>query len=170
VYVQAGEWFGIQGKMKPQPFSQAKTNAFALRDELKDRWPGVFDHFPVRYAVAFPNTTELRGHLPPDIKRSQLFLAPDLEDPQNAIDLLLAGARVGSRFTVEQMNGFACTVNEWKLYAHHKFVRLKDLMPIVASQLLVEQGRAKPGWHWLGLVERVLGATNEFSSRVLTSR
>ena len=105
VYVQAGEWFGIQGKMKPQPFSQAKTNAFALRDELKDRWPGVFDHFPVRYAVAFPNTTEVRGDLPPDIKRSQLFFAPDLEDPQNAIDLLLAGARVGARFTVEQMNG-----------------------------------------------------------------
>jgi thymidine kinase len=105
VYVQAGEWFGIQGKMKPQPFGQAKTNAYALRDELKSRWPGVFVHFPVRYAVAFPNTTEVRGDLPPDIKRSQLFLAPDLEDPQNAIDLLLAGARVGSRFTVEQMNG-----------------------------------------------------------------
>ena len=105
VYVQAGEWYSRQGRMKPQPFSQAKTNAFALRNELKDRWPGVFDHFPVRFGVAFPNTTELRGHLPPDIKRSQLFLAPDLEDPQNAIDLLLAGARVGARFTVEQMNG-----------------------------------------------------------------
>ena len=105
VYVQAGDWYGRQGKMKPQPFSQAKTNAYALRDELKDRWPGVFDHFPVRFGVAFPNTTELRGHLPPDIKRSQLFLAPDLEDPQNAIDLLLAGARIGSRFTVDQMNG-----------------------------------------------------------------
>jgi len=105
VYVQAGDWYGRQGKMKPQPFSQAKTNAYALRDELKDRWPGVFDHFPVRFGVAFPNTTELHGHLPPDIKRSQLFLAPDLEDPQNAIDLLLAGARIGSRFTVDQMNG-----------------------------------------------------------------
>ena len=105
VYVQAGEWYGRQGKMKPQPFSQAKTNAYALRNELKDRWPGVFDHFPVRFGVAFPNTTELRGHLPPDIKRSQLFLAPDLEDPQNAINTLLAEARVGSRFTVEQMNG-----------------------------------------------------------------
>jgi len=105
VYVQAGEWYGKQGKMKPQPFSQAKTNAYALRDELKERWPGVFEHFPVRFGVAFPNTTELHGHLPPDIKRSQLFLAPDLEDPQYAIDILLAEARVGSRFTVEQMNG-----------------------------------------------------------------
>ena len=105
VYVQAGEWFGIQGKMKPQPFSQAKTNAYALRDELKKRWPGVFDHFPVRYAVAFPNTTEVRGDLPPDIKRSQLFLAPNLEDPQFAIDTLLAEARVGMRFTADQMNG-----------------------------------------------------------------
>ena len=25
VYVQAGEWYGRQGKMKPQPFSQAKA-------------------------------------------------------------------------------------------------------------------------------------------------
>ena len=105
VYVQAGEWFGIKGKMKPQPFSQAKNNAFALRDELKSRWPGVFDHFPVRYAVAFPNTSAVRGDLPPDIKRSQLFLAPDLEDPQYSIDMLLSEARVGQRFTTEQMNG-----------------------------------------------------------------
>ncbi|CAB4724788.1 unannotated protein [freshwater metagenome] len=105
VYVQAGEWFGIQGKMKPQPFSQAKTNAYALRDELKKRWPGVFDHFPVRYAVAFPNTTEVRGDLPPDIKRSQLFLAPNLEDIQHAIEMFVAESRPGARFTVEQMNG-----------------------------------------------------------------
>ena len=89
VYVQAGEWYSRQGRMKPQPFSQAKTNAFALRNELKDRWPGVFDHFPVRFGVAFPNTTELRGHLPPDIKRSQLFLAPDLEDPQMPLTCFL---------------------------------------------------------------------------------
>ena len=44
-YVQAGEWYGRQGKMRPQPFSQAKTNAYALRNELKDRWPGVFEFF-----------------------------------------------------------------------------------------------------------------------------
>ena len=105
VYVQGGEWYGVQGKMKPQPFSQAETNAYALRDELKKRWPGVFDHFPVRFGVAFPNTTELHGHLPPAVKRSQLFLAPDLEDIQHAIEMFVAESRPGSRFTVEQMNG-----------------------------------------------------------------
>ena len=105
VYVQGGEWYGVQGKMKPQPFSQAETNAYALRDELKKRWPGVFDHFPVRFGVAFPNTTELHGHLPPAVKRSQLFLAPDLEDIQHAIETFVAESRPGSRFTVEQMNG-----------------------------------------------------------------
>ena len=105
VYVQAGEWYGVQGKMKPQPFSQAETNAYALRDELKKRWPRVFDHFPVRFGVAFPNTTELHGHLPPAVKRSQLFLAPDLEDVQYAIDMFVAESRPSARFTVEQMNG-----------------------------------------------------------------
>lgn len=104
VHIDKGQWFGMQGVMTPQPFTQARDNAYALRQELAKRWPATFKYFKVRYGVVFPNTTEVKGALPADISPSQLLLGPDMDDLQYAIEVLIAEARVGERFTAEQMN------------------------------------------------------------------
>ncbi|MEX0768166.1 MAG: NERD domain-containing protein [Microthrixaceae bacterium] len=73
--------------LKKQPYQQAQSNAFALRDLLRSEC-----HLPnlhVEYAVAFPNTTAFEGDLPTEVDRTQLLIASDLDDPQHAIDLLM---------------------------------------------------------------------------------
>jgi len=73
--------------LKTQPYQQAQSNAFALRDLLR-RECGL-RNLNVEYAVAFPNTTSFEGRLPPEVNRAQLLIATDLDDPQHAIELLM---------------------------------------------------------------------------------
>jgi len=73
--------------LDPQPFDQASSNAFALRNLLRERCD--IPHLNVEYAVAFPNTSSYEGQLPTDVNRAQLLIGPDLEDVQHAVDLLM---------------------------------------------------------------------------------
>lgn len=75
--------------MDPQPLLQAKNNSYALRELLRSSAP-EFEHLRVEYAVAFPNALTVTGTLPPDINGAQILTSNALEDPQAAIDTLMA--------------------------------------------------------------------------------
>jgi hypothetical protein len=85
-----GGMFEANGRvMKPQPLTQAKQNAYELRDRLREVLPNR-RHLRVEYAVAFPNAGELAGALPPGIANEQILTAGSLDDLGDAIDRLTA--------------------------------------------------------------------------------
>lgn len=97
VQVRDGRWCGADGRaLSPQPFDQARKNAYALRDELRDVGPGL-ERLAVDYAVALPNTVGFEGQLPPDHVRAQVLTADELGSIADAIlDLVSARSRVRS--------------------------------------------------------------------------
>lgn len=89
-----GVWYSGNEPMEPQPFQQAKSNAYTLRDHL--RTSCALPNLRVDFGVAFPNVTELSGRLPTDLERAQILIGPDLEDPQDALERLMT-ARWGNQ-------------------------------------------------------------------------
>ncbi len=89
VAVREGEWVSNGKPLKPQPFAQARENAYALRRVLRPAAPGL-EHLGVEYAVAFPNTRTVKGRLPPDVKAAQVLTDHSLEDPAEAIEAAMA--------------------------------------------------------------------------------
>ena len=90
IEVRDGIWCSGRHPSKPlkqQPYDQAKSNAFELRDLLRSECD--LPNLHVEYGVAFPNTTSFEGRLPPEVNRAQLLIASDLDDPQHAVDLLM---------------------------------------------------------------------------------
>ena len=86
VSVREGVWCSGERQLSPQPFEQARNNAGTLRDLLQKHQPDLFEHAKVRYAVAFPNTAEVRGSLPPEMRPEELFLAPAIDDIVTAVE------------------------------------------------------------------------------------
>ena len=89
VVIERGEWcFGARRqRFDVPPPEQAKGNAYALRDLLRTHLPHL-PHLQVNWAIALPNTERVDGALPPDVVADQLVLAPDLDDPTAAIEVI----------------------------------------------------------------------------------
>ena len=103
VRLNGGIWYGSSGPLKPQPFAQAKDNAYKLREILIKKDKPLFQGLPVRYGVIFPNTTSFVGELPADIEREQLLLGTDLEDIKYAVDELIRVTGRGLKMRREHM-------------------------------------------------------------------
>ncbi len=88
VKVKEGQWVAHGKALQPQPFAQARENAYALRRVLRGVHPDL-ERLQVEYAVAFPNTKQITGQLPPDIHAPQVLLADALDDPAEAMDQVL---------------------------------------------------------------------------------
>jgi len=99
VWLEGGVWRDARGRLEMQPTEQAKKNSYELRSFLRNMFPADLAHLDVYYGVVFPNTTEIRGHLPPGIRRSQVMVAADLEDISSALQTLRAEASIGMRLT-----------------------------------------------------------------------
>lgn len=82
-----GIWRDNRGPLSPQPMEQARSNAFTLRDFLRNLSPDL-KNLEVDYTIAFPNTAEIRGGLPPNLDRKHLMLSDDLLMADEAIDNL----------------------------------------------------------------------------------
>jgi hypothetical protein len=103
VRLNGGIWYGDSGPLKPQPFAQAKDNAFKLRKMLEQKDKQLFEGLPVRYGVIFPNTTSFTGDLPAAIRREQLFLGSDLAEIKFAIDELIRVTGRGMKMQRDHM-------------------------------------------------------------------
>jgi hypothetical protein len=88
VEIQEGLWRSAGVVLEPQPLKQASSNAYALRDRLREISP-EFAHQHVEFAVAIPNTGAITGVLPPGTHRAQVVTATDLEDAETAIERLM---------------------------------------------------------------------------------
>lgn len=86
--LKSGQFLAHGAPMHPQPFDQARSNAYLLRSRIREVLPHR-PHLEVRYGVAFPNALAIKGALPPEFTRSQLLLAPDLDDAAGAVERLL---------------------------------------------------------------------------------
>ncbi len=86
--LEQGVWCAGGVPMSPQPLTQAKNNAYALRERLRLAHP-TLNRVRVEYAVVFPNMSDIVGKLPPDVDRAQFLLAGDLEDPMSELDRLM---------------------------------------------------------------------------------
>ena len=86
--IRGGLWCSDGRPLEPQPLSQARDNAYELRNRLRS-CSSALTHIQVEYAVAFPNIFELLGDLPPDVHPTQVLTSHDLEAPQDAIELLM---------------------------------------------------------------------------------
>ena len=64
-HIREGIWYAGSDPMQPQPLAQARDNAYALRNRIRKLHPSL-SQTKVEYAVAFPNVSEVRGHLPTD--------------------------------------------------------------------------------------------------------
>jgi len=85
--IAEGIWRDSHGPLSPQPVDQARNNAFTLRNYLRGLSPDL-QHVDVDYTIAFPNTADIRGGLPPDIDRKHVMLSNDLLAIDEAIDNL----------------------------------------------------------------------------------
>lgn len=89
VSVERGRWRDARGELRPQPPTQARDNAYALRDLLREQFPQR-RHLQVAYAIALPNTTAVTGSVGRDLDRRQVLTATDLDDPADAIEAIAA--------------------------------------------------------------------------------
>lgn len=89
--IRDGQWETHGSRMEPQPFDQARRNAYGLRSLLRAKLDD--HHLEVAYGVALPNATAVTGNLPEDVDPAQLILADGLDDPADALEAL-----VGSRW------------------------------------------------------------------------
>ena len=111
VEIRDGKWIDVANgrPLAPQPFGQARTNAYALRDLLRGRVRGL-RHLDVGFGVAFPNTSDVVGDLPPEVAREQIVTAFELEDPIDAV-LGLVGARTwGRRLSASEVEDVVATL------------------------------------------------------------
>ena len=75
VAIRDGMWHYDVRVLDPQPYDQARKNAYALRDELRSADP-CLARVQVEYAVAFPNTLGVEGTLPVDVHRARCSPTP----------------------------------------------------------------------------------------------
>jgi hypothetical protein len=97
VHLDGGVWKDHQGALDPQPMDQARNNAYKLRRLLRDRFPGELDFLAVHYGVALPNTRAIVGSLPPAYTASQILTGPDLLDPFEKIQAIVAEGQIGPK-------------------------------------------------------------------------
>ena len=88
VSIESGEWRSGAGPgsflLEPQPPDQARKNAYALRDHLRDAIPHL-SRLEVPYGIALPHTTAVVGHLP-DLDPSQILTSQSLDDASETIE------------------------------------------------------------------------------------
>ena len=99
VQLRHGQFVPDRGHLPVQPHVQARANAYALRDLLREADPTLAT-LRVEYATVFPNTVDRRGELPPEIKPEQFMTSTFFDDPADAIDRLLClrwgGQQIGA--------------------------------------------------------------------------
>ena len=86
--IRGGKWYAGGEPMVPQPFDQARDNAYSLRNMLRQVSPTLFERLQVPYAVAFPNMSRVEGHETREFKESQLLLEPQISDLRFVIENL----------------------------------------------------------------------------------
>ena len=100
--IREGQWYGELGTpLQKSPIKQAKDNAYELRKRLRHEVDGL-EQIRVDYGIALPNTRELVGALPPDIKPVQVLTSVELADVNDAIEDLVFERSWNRSFTPEQ--------------------------------------------------------------------
>ena len=100
--IREGQWYGELGTpLQKSPIKQAKDNAYELRKRLRHEIDGL-EQIRVDYGIALPNTRELVGALPPDIKPVQVLTSLELADVNDAIEDLVFERSWNRSFTPEQ--------------------------------------------------------------------
>jgi len=99
IHLEGGVWKDSQGALDPQPMDQARKNAYKLRQLLRDRFPGELDYLAVHFGVALPNTRAISGSLPPGYTINQILTGPDLLDPFEKIQAIVAEGVVGPKMS-----------------------------------------------------------------------
>ena len=178
VRLNGGIWYGDSGPLKPQPFTQAKDNAFKLRKILEQKDKDLFEGLPVRYGVIFPNTISFTGDLPAAIRREQLLLGPDLADIKFAIDELIRVTGRGMKMQRDHMEAvidFLCPNADFtwdpeaRIRMHHQRMealcasQVRALERLDANRRVMVTGGAGSGKTRLALgwARRALIARNE---------
>ena len=87
--IRAGHWYANGTPMVPQPFEQARNNAYAIRDHLRAAHADLYN-LQVEYAVAFPNAGVISGDLPPEVHSVQIFTSSHVDDIRTAVDDLMS--------------------------------------------------------------------------------
>ena len=138
--VRDGVWFDNGHRMQPQPFQQAKDNAYTLRQLLRDAHPAL-RQVTVDYAVAFPRASQLKGELPMEIDSRQVFLGPDLDACQEKLHDLVFRRHVappsqeGLAAFVEMFLGNCEFTFEPEALARHARRRLSEISDLQVSAL-----------------------------------
>lgn len=96
IHLSGGVWKRSQRHETPD--AQAKSNAYVVRDCLRQVIPQIPDH--VAWSVALPDCSRFDGLLPPSMEREQLLLGSDIDEPTNAIERLFSTA---SPLTAQQL-------------------------------------------------------------------
>jgi len=80
ITLKSGQWIGTDR----DPVAQLRNNSYTLQQNLAietgNRYLRVFS------ALCLPMVTKVTGRLPAGLDRSQLILAPDLDDPRKSLD------------------------------------------------------------------------------------
>lgn len=86
IEIREGVWFGNGERMKTQPPSQAHTNAYELRDRLRNL--DGLGKLRIPYGIVLPNAGGVTGRLGTDLKPEQVLCADALEDWADAVERL----------------------------------------------------------------------------------
>lgn len=86
--IKDGRWCHGGVELAQQPPAQAKTNAYALRNLLREQIPHL-RHLHVHYGIALPNAPSIGEAKTFDLDRSQILGVQELEDPIDALDQLV---------------------------------------------------------------------------------
>ena len=138
VEVRDGVWRHAGRVMDPQPYDQARKNAYALRDRLVQELPDLTG-VRTSYAVALPNTSSYQGTLPTDVIPEQILTGPVLEDPTSAIETLALARWTSRPLTSEDIGAIVAVLRPdvdfcWDPTARHRSARAR-LDELCATQL-----------------------------------
>ncbi|CAN5666153.1 ATP-binding domain-containing protein [soil metagenome] len=109
IAVRSGVWHGPDLLMTPQPPTQARQNAYALRDLLRGSSP-ILDRVFVEYAVVLPNADAVSGAVQPELTPVQVVTGGQLSDIADAVEDLMLGRTQNHALTPQQVEAIVRAV------------------------------------------------------------
>lgn len=124
INVRSGVWHGPDLPMAPQPPTQARQNAYALRDLLREADTTLGRIF-VEYAVVLPNSHAIAGAVQPELTPVQVLTGDRLVDIADAVEDLMLGRTQNHALTAHQVEAIVAAVRPDAAFRYDPSARME---------------------------------------------
>ncbi len=122
--VRSGVWHGPDLPMVPQPPTQARQNAYALRDLLREA-STTLDRVFVEYGIVLPNTQAVSGAVQPELTPVQVVTGDQLVDVADAVEDLMLGRTQNHALSAQQVEAIVAAIRPDAAFRYDPSARME---------------------------------------------